>query len=279
MNTIVTIPIKYMRGFSDLFPSVQAQMVLESIVDGNTESHFWAVADTGDDDAVLLWDKGNIIFYLAGNPATNDVTNSLASLFARTIRPLAHKEGLRYFSAVAMSPQMERVLPNVLRDVTLHHVNKRFYSYAQATPNPLPQPALDGVEFLPIDAELLNDSHLEHVDQVAGEVRWMWPDMERFDRHGFGVAAKWQNQLICWCTAEYVSNSQCGIGIETVPEFQGRNVATATAARFVAESLVRGLRPHWECNAENLASARVAEKVGFALTEESEFWAGQFPLL
>ena len=276
MDAMATIPARHMRSLSILFPSAQAQMALASIADGNTEAQCWAMTNTGQFDAVLLWDKGNVVFYLAGDVATDDVTRTLASLFARTIWALAAKEDLHYFSASAMSPLMDRVLPDILHDVTLHRINKRFYSYPPERAISLAQPGLDEVEFLPIDAKLLN-SRLGHVDQVSGEVRWMWPDRERYDRYGFGVAAKWQDQLICWCTAEYVSDSECGIGIETVPAFQGKNIATATAGRFVRESLARGLRPHWECNSENLASVRVAEKVGFTLTEESVFWAGQFP--
>ena len=94
---------------------------------------------------------------------------------------------------------------------------------------------------------------------------------------GFGVAARQRDQLICWCTAEYVSSSQCGIGIETAEDFRGKGIATATAARFVAERLRRGVRPQWECDASNPASARVAEKVGFTKAEDRTAWAGGFP--
>jgi RimJ/RimL family protein N-acetyltransferase len=92
--------------------------------------------------------------------------------------------------------------------------------------------------------------------------------------HGFGYAAVIPDRVICWCTAEYVSPQRCGIGIATDPAFERRGVATATAAQFVAECLRRGKRPYWECAAGNPASARVAEKAGFELLEQTRFWAG-----
>jgi RimJ/RimL family protein N-acetyltransferase len=58
--------------------------------------------------------------------------------------------------------------------------------------------------------------------------------------------------------------------------FERRGVATATAARFVEECLRRRIDQFWECAASNLASARVAEKVGFVRLEETRFWAGSF---
>jgi RimJ/RimL family protein N-acetyltransferase len=81
---------------------------------------------------------------------------------------------------------------------------------------------------------------------------------------------------VCWCTAEYVSRSLCGIGIATVPDFQRRGIATAAAVHFVEESLRRGLIPHWECNEQNFPSLRLAEKIGFTLLETNDFWAGSF---
>jgi len=95
---------------------------------------------------------------------------------------------------------------------------------------------------------------------------------ERFITQGFGYAAVVQERVICWCTAEYVSAQRCGIGIETVPEYERRGVATATAARFVADAIGRGLTPYWECRRENIGSIRVAEKLGFERLSEERFW-------
>jgi len=125
---------------------------------------------------------------------------------------------------------------------------------------------------VPIDRDLLARGDLANREQVGAEIRWMWPSEERFAAHGFGYAAVAQERVICWCTAEYVSARRCGIGIETVPEYERRGVATATAARFVAEAVGRGLTPYWECRRENIGSIRVAEKLGFELLGEERCW-------
>jgi RimJ/RimL family protein N-acetyltransferase len=105
----------------------------------------------------------------------------------------------------------------------------------------------------------------------------MWPSLEQYYAKGFGAAARHGDQLVGWCTAEYVSETRCGVGIETLEAFRGKNVATAMAARFTVEALHRGVHPHWECDARNAASAHVAEKAGFTLLDESTMWAGHFP--
>ncbi len=93
---------------------------------------------------------------------------------------------------------------------------------------------------------------------------------------GFGTVAVIDMRIICWCTAEYVSKSKCGIGIEVIDEFQNKGIATATAAHFLEHCLNQDIVAHWECDKDNIGSVRVAEKVGFEKTEETVFWSGQF---
>jgi RimJ/RimL family protein N-acetyltransferase len=84
-----------------------------------------------------------------------------------------------------------------------------------------------------------------------------------------------ERQIVCWCTAEYVSCGWCGIGIETIQAYQRRGLATATATAFLAHCAAHGIQPHWDCWANNVPSVRVAEKVGFALVEEYEVHCGR----
>ena len=140
----------------------------------------------------------------------------------------------------------------------------------------MPAPAVAGVRFVPIDRALLADEALTNADEVRSEVRWMWSSEERFLERGFGVAALVERHILCWCTAEYVSRKACGIGITTDAGCRSRGIATATAARFVAECRTRGLAPYWECAGDNLPSVRVAEKLGFEILEETTVLRGAF---
>jgi RimJ/RimL family protein N-acetyltransferase len=137
-------------------------------------------------------------------------------------------------------------------------------------------PARAGVQFAVIDAAFLRREYLHNLPAVRTEIAAMWPSPERFCQQGFGIAALLEETIIGWCTAEYVSESQCGIGIATIAAFENKGIATATAARFVAGCLQRGLRPHWECDEKNIGSVRVAEKVGFEKIQTAAFWVGLF---
>jgi RimJ/RimL family protein N-acetyltransferase len=135
---------------------------------------------------------------------------------------------------------------------------------------------VEGVQYHPIDADLLEEGRFENSRFVKSEIEWMWPSLGRFLEKGLGTAAVIDARIIGWCTAEYVSRSKCGIGIEVIDEFQKKGIATATAAHFLEHCLNQNIVPHWECDRDNIGSVRVAEKVGFEKTEDTVFWSGQF---
>jgi RimJ/RimL family protein N-acetyltransferase len=273
--------LQRLNQYRDRFPGAQPALAIASILDGNTAANLWTISLPGAAEFIFLWDKGNNIFYLAGTP-TAEIEPLLRDLIQTEVRPRALREGAPYFKVHPFSAASTAALPRLFEDVTLHPLRTRFYRFEQAAVDAIPQPAVDDLHFGLIDRPFLERDDLTNLDEIRGEIEWMWPSLDRFYTHGFGIAAVNADSAVsadiavCWCTAEYVSRSQCGIGIATVPAYQRRGIATAAAVRFVEESLHRGLIPHWECNEQNLPSLRVAEKVGFTILEANDFWAGNF---
>jgi GNAT superfamily N-acetyltransferase len=267
------LPITELSTYTDCFPGPQLRMAAASIVEGNTAAQLW-ISET--DDLLLLWDKGNNVFYLSGQLSTTSGVAAFAELVATEIRAQAIAEGARYFKVRLLSAGSEHVLPTLFQGIELSEVHSLFYCFEHATPLPVANPQMGDVDFVLIDGAFLARTELINIEEVRGEIAWMWPSMEGFLANGFGYAAVAADRILCWCTAEYVSQERCGIGITTDPAFQGRGLATATASRFVAESLQRGMVPHWECVRDNLGSVRVAQKVGFTLVEAAHGWAGVF---
>jgi RimJ/RimL family protein N-acetyltransferase len=251
-------------------------MVVASIAAGNTAAQLWQASQPAAGAVVLLWDKGNNVFYFAGDLVSEATRRDLAVLIATHIRPTALAKERAHFKARAFTPTSEEALAPIFGALALKEAHTLFYEFSNIQPNTTPTPAVDGLRFARIDRAFLADENLENIAHVRSEINWMWPSKERFCEQGFGVAAVVAKRVICWCTAEYVSAHGCGIGIATDPAYERRGVATATAARFVLEARRRGLAPYWECGAWNIASIRVAEKVGFERIAEECYWIGVF---
>ncbi len=263
-------PLTERAGVRASFPGPQLEMTVASILAGNTPARLWL-----GDGLALLWDQGNNVFYLAqsGTPQP-EAAASLAALIAGPVRAAALERGRRYFRARALPPLTADLLQTAFAPIPLRSVHKRFYRFTEPAPGPRPEPT--GVTFGPIDGLLLGSKGTANVDAVRGEIGFMWPSLQRFYTHGFGVAAIAHRAVVCWCTAEYVSPTMCGIGIETMDGWQNQGIATAAAFRFVRRALAHHMISHWECDAENLPSVRVAEKVGFTFLEETTFQTGLF---
>ena len=273
---IEEVPVDRIGRYGEYFPGPQPEMVVASVVEGNTRGRLWVDVEPKADRVTLLWDKGNNVFYWGGRLGSEDVVWGWVSLLHGQVKERAIAEGLARFKVRALSPSLERAVPVLFQGVTLSEYRELFLTLNKKGPAEIPLPTIGGVTFRLIDKDLLGRDDLKNLEHVRAEIRWMWPSEERFCARGFGVAAIIADTVIGWCTAEYMSHDQCGIGIATVEEYENRGVGTATAARFVIECGKRRIQPHWECGVRNLGSIRVAVKAGFEKSEEATFWVGAF---
>jgi len=273
---VTEVSIDKIEAYAAYFPGPHAQLAHASIAAGNTAAQLWEAPQTTGQTTLLLWDKGNNVLYLAGQPMSETTQRDLAQLIDAQIRPHAIAAGLTFFKVRALAPAFEEVLADLFAGIALQELRTFFYGFERTQPPQVPAPAIANMRLVAIDQAFLANAELTNIEQVRAEIRWMWPSEERFCALGLGCAAVVQQQVICWCTAEYMSGARCGIGIETVSEYERRGVATATAAQFVQDARQRGVTPYWECRSTNIGSIRVAEKVGFTRLSEERFWTGVF---
>jgi GNAT superfamily N-acetyltransferase len=260
------------REFADYLRGPHVDLVIQSAAIGNSAAQLWAITQPEDPALILLWDQANNVLYLSGDLAAESAQRELTELIHSSIRPRAIQLRKTYFKARALTPSVEALLDTLFQGIALHELPTLLYALKSAPP----EPAVEGIRLLPIDRALLTNTSLANTEHIRSEIQWMWPSEERFYEQGFGWAAAVEGQVVCWCTAEYVSAERCGIGITTAPAFERRGIATATAGRFLREALRRGLTAYWECRADNIGSIRVAEKLGFVLLAQERYWAAMF---
>jgi GNAT superfamily N-acetyltransferase len=254
------------------FPGPHLGMVVDSMLADNTAGALWNVQDTSA-PLLVLWDRGNTVFYLSGDAERESPIEALGAAIAGELLPQARADGLRRFKVRALSPSLEENLPYLFPGVKLQPTTTRFAVHEATQQASVPPPRLSGVTLLAITPELLLRDDLGSIDAVREEIRRMWRSEARFNTHGLGTLAVLGNEIICFCTAEYVGLTYCGIGIATDDRYQCQGVATATAAAFVRDARARGLTPGWECDAANVASVRVAERAGFVWRTEEAYWS------
>lgn len=73
-----------------------------------------------------------------------------------------------------------------------------------------------GFQISAINDRFTELSRLANGADVIAEIESCWMSAADVRRTGFGFVAHDTETIVCWCTAESVSDGKCGIGIETV---------------------------------------------------------------
>lgn len=123
----------------------------------------------------------------------------------------------------------------------------------------------------------LDRAFAERVDLELDEVIGLcWTGYEGFARFGFGAAVVTEHDEIASVAYTIgVSSREVNLGVGTAEVHRRRGLATLASAACVVQALDRGLRPTWDCDDLNPASADLARKLGF--TEQPSFVELAFP--
>jgi RimJ/RimL family protein N-acetyltransferase len=254
------------------FAHAALDLVLRAAIAGNSPLQVLVDSPLAPRTA-LAWD-GRFCIYLAGKVPTQ-AGGDLLEEFLLRIACEAKTRGIGVFRVHLGHPAWERAVADRLpamrpRQQLLYRRRSR-----------QPAPSLDlpiGFHLRPIDRMLLEATYLANYERLIDEIRGSWPTIERFLERGFGIAITHDDALVSWCTAEYVSEGQCGIGIETISSFQNQGLATIAGSAFVAACDARQVVAHWESWKDNYPSMRVAEKLGFEATCEYQVYYGRIGL-
>ena len=98
---------------------------------------------------------------------------------------------------------------------------------------------------------------------------------DAFLNAGFGYVLVDGEEIVSLCFSGFVAGTVHAIDIETMPSARRKGYAEVVARAFLAEYLEKHLQPHWDCMADNPASSRLAEKLGFVQNHEYvlySFW-------
>ncbi len=257
------------------FEGPEFDLLLSAILEGNSIAKVW-VDDKSEPESVFLWDKTNNVFYLAGGESNVQFNRELRVLTGRKIVPELKLRRRPHFRLRLTSELWGKTLPSIFVDAELTLGYHIFYTHQKSVEQDWRSRIPEGLRFRQIDEHFLHEEPYENREFVLDEVQQMWPTVDRFVKFGFGFSLVTEEQVVCWCTSEYMSKYKCGIGIETMHDYQNRGLATSVASAFVEHCEAKGIEPHWECSAENLASRRVAEKVGFVKEREYRVYHGKF---
>jgi GNAT superfamily N-acetyltransferase len=108
-----------------------------------------------------------------------------------------------------------------------------------------------------IDAEMLQ--HCEWGEEMA----FYSGSPDNFLKHGIGLCMLHDKEIITEAYASSLGKVRAEIGAITREAHRGQGYAPIASAHLIALVEERGFEPYWSCDADNNASVRVAQKLGF----------------
>lgn len=120
----------------------------------------------------------------------------------------------------------------------------------------------------------------ELFEKIQGTVtpRFSWADASGFLDKGKGYCITDGNTVTAWAFSAAVSADEIDIGVETRTAYRRLGLGTVAAGQMIRYCLERHKRPVWACNANNVASRKLAENIGFVKTAACDtFKKADFP--
>ncbi len=250
------------------------RLVLAAVAAGNTPGEIW-VDSAGSPRSALLWDRAHCV-YLLGDADNARFVGAAAQWISGELLPQGSARGLGVFKLYRSDDAWEGQIARIFPRTPLRRLERALFVLTPDRRLP-PAPTLPaGLSLRTIDAALLADAGLAYRDDLAGEIASCWPSIDRFLAYGFGLCALDSTAIAGWCTAETVSATQCGAGIETAEAYQQLGVGTVLAATWARHCQARGLTAWWDSWRANTPSIRVAEKTGFVPAYGYDVQLGRF---
>jgi RimJ/RimL family protein N-acetyltransferase len=107
--------------------------------------------------------------------------------------------------------------------------------------------------------------HLWGLSPAAAWITKAWGGPAGLASSGYAWGAFADGQLVSIACTFLVGSRHEDLGVATEPGFVGRGLSTACAGALCEDVLRRGRRATWATSPDNLASLRVAAKLGFTM--------------
>lgn len=107
-------------------------------------------------------------------------------------------------------------------------------------------------------------------DKIQGNVTplFSWCNSTEFLKNGKGYCIVDGATVAAWAFTAAISSDEIDIGVETRKDYQYLGLGTIVAEKMVQYCFQQHKRPVWACHSNNLASQKLANKIGFERTTE-----------
>lgn len=242
----------------EVYKSDIHSFLFDSIIEGNTPAQI--IVDDIENISIFLIYEGNCVYFGGEVGDKNKYKEAITFFKENYLNDSRRKEvglvKINYYPEVWENELLEELKGFKHKVVDRSLFKQELNSVPIIKKN-------DDLIIKSIDNDILKKDSLGNHNCLIDEVEGMWGSVDNFSNNGFGYCAIMDENIISWCTSEYVSKNYCGIGVETIEECEGKGAATIVANEFLKKCVDLNIVPYWDSWKENTPLVRVAEKDQF----------------
>lgn len=175
---------------------------------------------------------------------------------------------LWYSPSYQIRKTLDKLVPTHIRQ----RERVRFTYPKQTLENPIECP--DEFRCQRLDQELIRKTDGFKLDITSR----FWTSANDFLENGIGFCVLKGNDIVSLCYSAGIANNLAEVDIITKEEYRGQGLAIVAGQNFIAECLLRGITPTWDCFANNTASLNLAKRLGFSQIVSYSFYSFNIPL-
>jgi RimJ/RimL family protein N-acetyltransferase len=246
-----------------LFDGFDYSLSIQAAIEGNNPGRIYVNDAVRPRTAFALTVEGYLLAGEYDNPTTNEALGRL--LKEKIFSGQVYVNG-DWSMSLAVHPQAwESKLPEL---IPTHEVekHKRYHYLCRALHFDWRDNIPEGYTVRYFDQALLDDPEITFPEAIRGwmEIEDLWWSVNNFLAKGISYVVLHEGKIVSWCAPDCLAGDRIDVGIITHPAHRRRGLASIAVAATVEHCLNQGFNAvGWHCNADNIASWKTAEKVGF----------------
>lgn len=132
-----------------------------------------------------------------------------------------------------------------------------------------------GYELIAVDAVFLEKIKRKTIKQgefLTNRLKISFPSYQEFLDRSVAFVAVWDHEIVAIIIGTGIFENRIAVDIETASEHQQKGIACSLTQVFVNTCIDKGFIVQWDCMSSNIASNKVARKVGMELFRENRIY-------
>ena len=236
----------------------EGYLIPESVIRNNNPG--WVFVDSQTYPQItLIWSHGIEGLYLVGSNVS-EYSKELNHFIASYLKPKLLSIGVTYLEISGIPPVKDIELQNILESFNFESWEQSKYIYGKKDINTF---ALDN-NLYNIKDIIENENSLKNIDLLKKVILSYWDTIDIFIDKADGYCIIIDNVIASWAITAWISKNKHEPRIDTIEKYRQKGYGKICSSAIVNCYLKKGYTPYWECEKTNIASAKIANNIGFS---------------